>query len=161
MLRSVNKSPQALAEEFQDTPVEGIIQDQMSSFHPSGAVVVARLLEVVGVLHPEPRLVVIPDDPRLAEFRSQFAGMLALFEERPDDLPDGQAGFAGSRRIIQTDDLLDELEEDPRNRIELRELLKSRLVDLLVGDRDRSVNNHLWARFPRHGRRLRLAPDPS
>ena len=148
VLRSVNKSPQALAEEFQDTPVEAIIQDQMSSFHPSGAVVVARLLEAVGVLHPEPRLVVIPDDPRLAEFRSQFAGMLALFEERPDDLPDGQAGFAGSRRIIQTDDLLEEIEDDPRNRVELRELLKSRLVDLLVGDRDRSVNNHLWARFP-------------
>ena len=148
VLRSVDKSPQALAEEFQDTPVEGIIQDQMSSFHPSGAIVVARLLEAVGVLHPEPRLVVIPDDPRLAEFKSQFAGMLALFEERPDDLPDGQAGFAGSRRIIQTDDLLDELEEDPRNRVELRELLKSRLVDLLVGDRDCSVNNHLWARFP-------------
>ena len=148
VLRSVDKSPQTLAEEFQDTPVEATIQDQMSSFHPSGAVVVARLLEAVGVLHPEPRLVVIPDDPRLAEFRSQFAGMLALFEERPDDLPDGQAGFAGSRRIIQTDDLLDELEEDPRNRVELRELLKSRLVDLLVGDRDRSMNNHLWARFP-------------
>ncbi len=148
VLRSVDKSPQALAEEFQDTPVEGIIQDQMSSFHPSGAIVVARLLEAVGVLHPEPRLVVLPDDPRLAEFRSQFAGMLALFEERPDDLPEGQAGFAGSRRIVQTDDLLDELEEDPRNRVELRELLKSRLVDLLVGDRDRSVNNHLWARFP-------------
>ena len=148
VLRSVDKSPQTLAEEFQDTPVEATIQDQMSSFHPSGAVVVARLLEAVGVLHPEPRLVVIPDDPRLAEFRSQFAGMLALFEERPDDLPDGQAGFAGSRRIIQTDDLWEELEEDPRNRVALRELLKSRLVDLLVGDRDRSVNNHLWARFP-------------
>ena len=148
VLRSVNKSPRALAEEFQDTPVEAIVQDQMSSFHPSGAVVVAGLLEAVGVLHPEPRLVVIPDDPRLAEFRSEFAGMLALFEERPDDLPDGQAGFAGSRRIIQTDDLFDELEEDPRNRVELRELLKSRLVDLLVGDRDRSVNNYLWARFP-------------
>jgi hypothetical protein len=148
VLRSVNKSPQALAEEFQGTPVEAIVQDQMSSFHPSGALVVAGLLEAVGVLHPEPRLVVIPDDPRLGEFRSQFAGMLALFEERPDDLPEGRAGFAGSRRIRQTDDLFDALEDDPRNRVDLRELLKSRLVDLLVGDRDRSVNNYLWARFP-------------
>ena len=27
------------------------------------------------------------------------------------------------------------------------ELLKSRLIDILVGDRDRSENNYLWARF--------------
>lgn len=148
VLRSVNKTAsQSLGEEFRDTPVEAILQDQMSSFNPSGAVVVPRLLEAVGVLHTEPLLLVVPDDPRLDEFREQFAGMLVLFEERPDDLPDGEPGFAGSRRIVQTEDLFDELEEDPDDRLDIRELLKSRLVDLLIGDRDRSINNHLWARF--------------
>ncbi len=148
VFRSVDKAAgQALDEEFRGTPVEAVLQDQMSSFHPSGAVVVPRLLEAVGVLHTEPMLLVVPDDPLLDEFREQFAGMLVLFEERPDDLPDGAAGFAGSRRIVQTDDLFDELEEDPEDRLEIRELLKSRLVDLLIGDRDRSINNHLWARF--------------
>ena len=73
--------------------------------------------------------------------------MLALFEERPDDLPDGEAGFAGSRRIEQTPTLFDELEEDPGDRVDLYELLKARLIDILVGDRDRSENNYLWARF--------------
>ena len=147
VFRSVDKTPRELIEDLEGTPTEAIIQDQMSSFHPSAAPVVARLLDAVGVLHPNPVLMVVPDDPRLGEFREQFAGMLVLFEERPDDLPEGGAGFAGSTRIIQTDDLFDELEEDPANRIELRELLKARLVDILVGDRDRSVNNHLWARF--------------
>jgi hypothetical protein len=148
VLRSVDKNAaQSLGEEFRDTPVEAIVQDQMSSFNPSGAVVVPRLLEAVGVLHTEPLLVIVPDDPRLGEFREQFAGMLALFEERPDDLPDGAPGFASSRRIVQTEDLFEELEEDPEDRLEFRELLKSRLVDLLIGDRDRSINNHLWARF--------------
>ncbi len=147
VLRSVDKTPRELLDDLEGTPAGAIIQDQMSSFHPSGALVVARLMEAVGVLHPNPELVVVPDDPRLGEFRDQFAGMLVLFEERPDDLPEGQAGFAGSTRIVQTDDLFDELEEDPANRIELRELLRARLVDIFVGDRDRSVNNHLWARF--------------
>ena len=147
VFRSVDKTPRELIEDLEGTPAEAIIQDQMSSFHPSAAQVVARLLDAVGVLHPHPVLMVVPDDSRLREFREQFAGMLVLFEERPDDMPEGEAGFAGSTRIIQTDDLFDELEEDPANRIELRELLKARLVDILVGDRDRSVNNHLWARF--------------
>lgn len=147
VFRSVDKTPRELSEDLQGTSVGAIIQDQMSSFHPSGAVIMARLLDAIDVLHPNPELMVVPDDPRLGEFREQFAGMLVLFEERPDDRPRGEAGFAGSGRIIQTDDLFEVLEDDPANRIELRELLRTRLVDILAGDRDRSVNNHLWARF--------------
>ena len=109
--------------------------------------IAARLLDAVDVLHPEPLLVQVPDSPLPGEYREDFAGMLALFEERPDDLPDGEAGFAGSRRIEQTPNLFDELEEDPGDRVDLYELLKARLIDILVGDRDRSENNWLWARF--------------
>lgn len=147
VLRSVDKTISALAEDLQGTPVEAILQDQLSSFHPSGAVITARLLEAVDVLHPEPVLVQVPDSPLLGEYREEFADMLALFEERPDDLPDGEAGFAGSRRIEQTPNLFDELEEDPGDRVDVYELLKARLIDVLVGDRDRSENNYLWARF--------------
>ena len=147
VLRSVDKTPGALGEELQGTPVEEIMQDQLSSFHPSGAMITARLLEAVGVLHPQPLLVLVPDSPLLGEYREQFAGMLALFEERPDDGPEGTAGFAGSRRIIQTPALFDELEEDPGDRVDQYDLLKARLIDILVGDRDRSENNYLWARF--------------
>ncbi len=148
VFRSVQKTTrQALAEEFWGTPVEAIMRDQLCSFHPSGAVVVPDLLEAVGVLHTEPRLMVLPDDPRLGEFREQFAGMLVLFEERPDESPEGGPGFAGSDRIVQMENLLDALEEDPDQRVDATNVLRSRLVDLLVGDRDRSINNYLWARF--------------
>ena len=147
VLRSVDKEPADLIEDFVGTPIEALLRDQISSFHPSGALVVARLLDAVGVLHPNPRLVVVPDDPRLGEFREEFAGMLALFEERPDDAPDGGAGFAGSRRLVQTDRLFEETVESPDHRVATEELLRARLVDLIVGDRDRSTNNHLWARF--------------
>ncbi len=145
VLRSVDKVPADLIGELVGTPLEEVLQDQMSSFHPSGAVVVARLLEAVDVLHVTPTLVVVPDDPRLGEFREDFAGMLALFEERPDDGPGGTAGFAGARQVVQTDRLFEIMEEQAGQRIQTTEFLRSRLVDLLVGDRDRSMNNHLWA----------------
>ena len=147
VFRSVDKEPADLLEDFVGTPIEAILRDQISSFHPSGGPVVARLLETVGVLHVTPRLVVVPDDPRLGEFREEFAGMLALYEERPDDAPEGSPGFAGSAEIAQTDRLFELMEEDPRHHVASRELLKARLVDLMVGDRDRSTNNHLWARY--------------
>jgi len=161
VLRSVQKTTrQALAEEFWDTPVETIYRDQLCSFHPSGALIVARLLDELDVLHTHPQLYVVPDDPRLGDFREQFAGMLVLFEERADERPDGGPGFAGSRRVVQAQNLLDDLEEDPGDQLAAEELLRSRLVDVLVGDRDRSLNNHLWARFdePDGGHLWRVIP---
>jgi len=148
VLRSVDKyTAQGLAEEFRGTPVEAILQDQISAFHPSGALVVAPLLSAAGVLHVEPRLLVLPDDPRLGEFREDFAGLLVLFEERPNNGPQGTPGFAGSRRIVDSPGMMEDFSLSPRNRMDTRALLTARLVDLLVGDRDRSVNNWWWARF--------------
>ena len=160
VFRSVDKEAADLLEDFLGTPIEAIIRDQVSVFHPSGAMVVASLVDALGILHPSPRLVVVPDDPRLGEFHDEFAGMLALFEERPDDAPDGAPGFAGSREIVQTEDLFDILEEEPESHVAAQELLKSRLLDILVGDRDRSTNNHLWASFddPAGGRVWRVVP---
>jgi hypothetical protein len=160
VFRSVDKEPADLLEDFVGTPIEAILRDQVSSFNPSGAMVVASLLDAVGVLHPRPQLVVVPDDPRLGEFRAEFAGMLALFEERPDDAPAGAPGFAGSRDIVQTERLFDILEDEPQSHVAASELLRSRLVDLVVGDRDRSTNNHLWARFedPAGGSVWRVVP---
>jgi len=160
VFRSVDKEPADLLEDFIGTPIESIIRDQVSVFNPSGAMVVASLVDALGILHPSPRLVVVPDDPRLGEFREEFAGMLALFEERPDDAPNGAPGFAGSREIVQTEDFFDILEEEPESHVDRHELLKSRLLDILIGDRDRSTNNHLWAAFdePSGGRVWRVVP---
>ncbi|UCG86569.1 MAG: BamA/TamA family outer membrane protein [Gemmatimonadota bacterium] len=150
--RSVDKyAGQGLAEELRGTIYEAILQDQISSFHPSGALALPPLLKSVDVLHVEPVLRVLPDDARLAEFGELLSGELVLIEERPDEGPDDTPGFAGSRRIVNTSDFLDELEDDPRNRLDSRGYLTARLIDLLVGDRDKSVNNWWWARFDRNG----------
>ncbi|MDX1492919.1 MAG: hypothetical protein R3253_02505, partial [Longimicrobiales bacterium] len=146
VFRSVEKAPVEF-EVFNQSVLAGLVQDQVSSFHPTGAPVVARLLDAVGVLHTEPAYMVVPDDPRLEAFREDFAGRLVLVEERPDNGPRGTPGFAGSRQIASTEELFRALEEDPYHRVDVRELLRARLVDILVGDRDRSHNNHLWAAF--------------
>ncbi len=150
VFRSVNKyAGRGLEEELRGTVYESVLQDQISSFHPSGALMVSPLLDAVDVLHTEPRLYFLPDDPQLGEFREHCANLLMLFEERPDEGPNDTPGFAGSRMIVGTPGLFDELEDDPRNQLDTHAYLRARLVDLLVGDRDRSVNNWLWARFER------------
>ncbi len=77
VVRSIDKDPtKRLLPQLKDTFIEGIIQDQISALHPTAALVVDPLLDATDVLHAEHELVIIPDDPRLGEFREEFAGML-------------------------------------------------------------------------------------
>jgi hypothetical protein len=152
VFRSVEKHvEQGLPEELHRTPVESALQDQISAFHPTGAPVVAALLDAVGALHTSPRFLVLPDSASLGGF-GHLAGSLVLFEERPD------AGWKGARSVIDTPELFDTLAAGPAE-VDAAGYLSVRLVDLLVGDRDRSVNNWLWAGM-RGPRRLVWRPVP-
>ncbi|MGH7597360.1 MAG: BamA/TamA family outer membrane protein, partial [bacterium] len=64
--RSINKDPtKVLPPELQETLARSIVQDQISSAHPYAALVVGPLAKALGVLYAEPRLVMLPDDPKL------------------------------------------------------------------------------------------------
>ena len=104
VVRSVDKDPtKRLIKQLKNTFVEDVIQDQISALHPSGALVVDPLLDATGILHASHQLVIIPDDPRLGEYREEFAGMLGLIEERPDENEGERASFLGTARVISSD----------------------------------------------------------
>ncbi|RIK79211.1 hypothetical protein DCC62_06010 [candidate division KSB1 bacterium] len=146
--RSLDKNPGAtLPPELRETVAEDIVQDQISSAHPYAALVVPAIANAVGVLHANPILVIMPDDPRLGEFREEFANMLGFIEERPEDGPNGQAGFAGSKKIVGSDDLFLELQEDNDDFVDAQAYLRARLLDIYLGDWDRHPDQWRWARF--------------
>jgi hypothetical protein len=148
VFRSVDKDPSAaLPPSLRESLVEKIVQDQISAAHPTGAVVVAPLLEAAGVLHAKPQLVVMPDDARLGEFRQDFAGMLGTIEERPTEGEDDEPGFAGADRVVGSLELFERLERGPNNRVDSRALLAARLLDVYLGDWDRHQDQWRWARF--------------
>ena len=120
----------------------------ISALLPTGALVVDPLLEAAGILHAKHTLVVIPDDPRLKEYRKDFAGLIGMLQEHPSEGPDDAPGFAGSRKISGTDKLWKRLEKTPCNRVDARAYLKARLMDFLINDRDRHYGQWRWARFP-------------
>ena len=145
--RSVDKDPAAVVPpELRETLVAEVIQDQISSAHPVGALAVSPILDAVGVLHAEPRLVVLPDDSRLGEFRGEFAGMLGIIEERPDESDSELASFAGASNVVGTDRLLERIEED-LELVDSRAFLAARLMDVFLGDFDRHEDQWRWARF--------------
>ena len=145
--RSVDKDPSSiLPRELRETLVDRIVQDQISSGHPAGALIVEPLLQAVGVLHAGPRMFVMPDDPRLGEFRDEFHGMLGTIEVVPNEGTDTLPGFMGAAQIIGTDRVLERLEED-LEAIDARAFLAARLVDAFLGDWDRHRDQWRWARF--------------
>ena len=160
ILRSVDKVVGLrLPELKRGTLIETVLQDQISAYHPSAALAVAPLLKAVGVFHAEPRLLVTPDDPRLGQFRDEFAGLLVLFEERPDEGLDDMVGSADLSKTVGTERLFELLDQDPRHRVDARAFLKARLVDVFIGDRDRNVNNWWWVRY-NDGERYTWRPIP-
>jgi hypothetical protein len=143
--RSLDKDPSPLLpESLRRTVAQRIFQDQISAAHPAAPLVVSPILTAAGVLHAEPRLVVLPDSPLLGEFRAEFGGMLGTIEERPSD--DGP-GFAGASKVVSTEDLFERLEKHQEERVDTRAYLAARLVDLLLGDWDRHQDQWRWARL--------------
>ncbi|HET9041068.1 MAG TPA: hypothetical protein VFN40_12900, partial [Gemmatimonadales bacterium] len=143
--RSIDKDPSPLLPEpLRRTLAQRIFQDQISAGHPAAPLVVGPILTAAGVLHSEPRLVVLPDSPELGEFRAEFAGLLGTIEERQTD--DGP-GFAGASKIVSTEDLFERLEKHQDERVDTRAYLAARLVDLLLGDWDRHQDQWRWARL--------------
>ena len=158
--RSIDKdAARGLDPLLRETFVAWAQQDQISAIFPMAAIVVAPLLESVGLLHPDPTLVVMPDDPRLGEFREEFTGLLGFIEERPDEGPDGEPGFAGSTRVVSSERLFERLEEGPDNRVDAEDFLRARLMDMFVGDWDRHPDQWRWAGFE-HGDLLVFRPVP-
>ncbi|PYO67072.1 MAG: hypothetical protein DMD71_08025 [Gemmatimonadetes bacterium] len=152
VFRSVDKDPTlALPPELRATFARSIIQDQISSAHPGGPLVVAPLLDAAGVLHAEPRLVALPDDARLTGFDCVHAGMLGMIEERPTEPPDNEPGFAGAAELASTKKLFEHLENDADHRIDSRAFLAARLMDVFIGDWDRHHDQWRWARFDSGG----------
>ena len=153
--RSINKDPsKVLPPELQETLARGIVQDQISSAHPYAALVVGPLAKALGVLYAEPHLVILPDDPKLGEFQADFKNVLGFIEERPTDGPNGEPGFAGSDKIVNTAKLFEELEDDHDDDVDSEAFLTARLLDVFVGDWDRHVDQWSWARFKKNGKKL-------
>ena len=160
VIRSIDKDPsKALPEKLRKTFVADLMRDQTSVIHPYGALIIPVLAEAAGVYHTNPKLVVVPDSPLLGEFRQEFAGMLALLEERPEADQSEVASFGNSGNIISSRKALNKLVSNTCTQIDSRQFLKCRLFDMWVGDWSRREDQWRWATFSQ-GARTILKPIP-
>ncbi len=139
---------QALPEDFREYLADSVVQDQLSSAHPAAPLMVPPLAEAAGVMHNVPRLVIMPDDPALGEFREVFAGRLGTFEQFPTAASEQYAGFNGATKILSSADMWQRMLDNPSVRIDVKAFLRARLLDFFLGDWDRHARQWRWANVP-------------
>jgi hypothetical protein len=159
--RSLHKHPERMMpEEWRDRFPAKIAQDQSSHTHPAAGQILAPLQAAAGVAHTNPRLVVVPDDPALGEFRKTFAGEFGTIDEFPLPASEGRPGFMGATEIISTTDLWTRWLAGPQNRIDSRAFLRARVIDLWLDNFDRHRGQWRWMRIPGQELLQPLPEDP-
>ncbi|HEY2162544.1 MAG TPA: hypothetical protein VGH04_01070, partial [Gemmatimonadaceae bacterium] len=147
VFRTVDKSGTTAPMEVRKSPANSLIQDQVGAMHPAAAEIAAPIVEAAGVLHPVATIVMMPDDARLGEYRKEFAGELGMIEELPKSPKEGKGGFGAATKIIESPELLKQLETDPKDRVDGPAFLAARLTDFLINDNDRATHQWKWARI--------------
>jgi hypothetical protein len=142
--RKLEKHPErVLPQEWQDSELRAIAIDQTAAAHPAATAVVGSLARSVGIMFYGSRLALMPDDPKLGEFRKTFGGTVGTFDEYI--VP----GYEGITEIASSPELWKKWREGgPQNRVDSRAFLKARLFDLVVGNWDQHQGQWRWARIP-------------
>lgn len=145
--RSIDKDPSlALPADLRGTVAAWVVQDQIKAANPLGPLVVSRLMTGTGILHNSYEVFVLPNDPRLGEFRKDFAGLLGTLEERVGG-PGPAAHWHGATQVIDSDTLYALVARSTNDRVDARALLAARLFDVFIGDWDRHRDQWRWARM--------------
>ncbi len=140
--RSVDKDlTRVLPPEARHSLIGALAQDFTSTENPASAMIAAPLLESAGVLHATPTYYLMPDDPRLGEFRSTFRNMLGMMELRDEKhLPNVD-------KVLSTYELFERLEKRSDERVDARDYLRARLMDMFISDWDRHAEQWRWVRL--------------
>lgn len=128
------------------SPATRVLDDQASGNFPAAHLVAARLAHSLGIPMTEPILGVLPDDPRLADFRAGFAGLAGMLSEYPMPAVEGRPGSFGAVEIIDTAELWERARAGQGAGVDARAYLRARLLDWWVADFDRHPDQWRWAR---------------
>ncbi len=148
VLRSVNKYVEkALSEIMRNTVAVDVLQDGISASNPFSALTVPQLASAAGVMHTNPKLVWVPDDPRLGIFQDEVANGVFLFEERPAGNRKDIESFGRSKKIVNTAEVIKKTQKDHQHIVDQESVVRARVFDVLINDWDRHDDQWRWATF--------------
>jgi len=133
-----------------DEFVKDLVSDGVSASYPYAALSIPPLAQALQVPHANPRLVYMPDDPRLGRFRADYGDLFALLEEREP---------GNGKKTYNMTDVEELLQKDNDNTVDQRRALRARLLDMFVMDFDRHEDQWRWMQED-NGKGKTLSPVP-
>ncbi|WP_162053749.1 hypothetical protein [Pontibacter pamirensis] len=154
-LRTVDKRPEInLPFPLSKTFIADLVLDQTSALHPYAALVVAPLASAAGVVQATPVLVYVrPKEEKLGEHNELLSDRLYMLEEKYNDKRALIGELDEAQNIVGTGKMLKQRYSDSNHTIDELAFAKARLLDLLIGDRDRHEDQWEWAVYkegPKH-----------
>ena len=147
-LRSIDKdASKTLPRALRGTFASGLVQDQTASLFPFSPLVATALAGAAGVLHTNPRLVFVPDDPRLGAYREQVQGRLMFLDVDADGDVSDVLHLDGAKEVVGAANLYRHLTADNDDRVDQAAFARARLLDLLMSDWDRGADQWRWAAY--------------
>ncbi|WP_257883265.1 metallophosphoesterase [Hymenobacter sp. DG01] len=145
-IRSLNKDPSAvLPEALREGAAADILQDQISAQHPFGSIVIPPLATAAGILHTNPELRYIPQDPLLGQYLERFSNTPGAIEEDAKDDQSNVESLGNAKNLVGTDKVFERITDDNDNRVNEKAFARSRLFDMWIGDWDRHEDQWRWA----------------
>ncbi|MFA6084085.1 hypothetical protein [Mucilaginibacter sp.] len=136
VLRTVQKFPERkLPPNLRKTVAKDILQDQISTANPFAALTIPPMAEALHILHSNPEIVYIPDDPAFGKYRKDYANAVFLFEAREP---------LESDKTDNTAKVQAKLKDDNDVRVDDKMVLRARLLDMIIGDWDRHDDQWRW-----------------
>jgi hypothetical protein len=137
VLRGVQKyvKDDALPVALQGTFVRDLVADGVSASYPYAALSIPPMAQALDIPHAHPKLVYVPDDPRLGRFRTDFGNLFCLIEEREP---------GNGKKTYNMNDLEEKIKEDNDNTIDQHRVLRARSLDMFIMDFDRHEDQWRW-----------------
>ncbi|RIY10083.1 hypothetical protein D0T11_10925 [Hymenobacter rubripertinctus] len=145
-LRGLDKDPAAvLPEALRSGAAADILQDQISAQHPFASIAIPPLASAAGILHTNPELRYIPQDPLLGQYLPRFGNTTGALEEDAKDDQANVESLGNATNLVGTDKVFQRITDDNDNRVNEKAFARSRLFDMWIGDWDRHEDQWRWA----------------
>lgn len=146
VMRSVQKNPvKSLPSVLQKTFASDVAKDQVSASHPYGAMLVPPLSKAAGVYSTHPEYGYISKKSGIKMDLGNREGALVTFEEFVSTDWFNRKYQKQAVDMVDSDELWERMRQEGQAKVDEKQLVRSRLFDIFIGDWDRHEGQWLWA----------------
>ncbi|MEH6659018.1 ShlB/FhaC/HecB family hemolysin secretion/activation protein [Leeuwenhoekiella marinoflava] len=132
---------------MQNTIAEDIVQDFYTTAQPYAPFALNPIFDSLDIYNAQPKIYYLPKQKQLGIFNEDYGDKLYMLEAHAGDENQSFERFGDADDIISTKDLLAEIRDSKKHKVDEANFLKVRLMDFAVGDYDRHYDQWRWSAY--------------